>query len=309
MRIIKSELHELPLRVNNFKRMKKVRLRFLFLISIAAFLATGFNSCETAPKEKFIGLQLWSVKDDMQKDAAATIAAVGEMGYKFVETAGYADGKIYNMDPVEFKNLCETNGLKFLGAHTGQDAPDSAKWDETMAWWDVCIDAHKAAGVKWIVQPWMGKTGYESLDGLKHYCKYFNAVGEKCNAAGIRFGYHNHDNEFKVELEGKPVYDWMMELTDPEKVMFQLDLYWIVEGGKDPLDYFNKYQGRFELWHIKDHKEVGESGEMDFEAMFAQRGQSGAEYGIVEVEEYNFEPLESCKKSLEFLKAAEYVDL
>ncbi len=289
--------------------MSGKKIRILFLVVMVAFLFAGLSSCETAPKEKTIGLQLWSVKDDMQKDAPATIAAVGEMGYKFVETAGYGDGKIYGMDPLAFKELCETNGLQFLGAHTGQDVPTEENWDKTMEWWDVCIAAHKSAGVKWIVQPWMGGTGYESLEGLKKYCEYFNAVGEKCNAAGIRFGYHNHDQEFTKELEGKPVYDWMLELTDPDKVMFQLDLYWIEHGGKNSLDYFAKYPGRFELWHIKDQAEVGASGKMDFAAIFAKRKQAGAEYGIVEVEEYNFTPIESCKKSIEFLKAADYVDL
>jgi sugar phosphate isomerase/epimerase len=177
-----------------------------------------------------------------------------------------------------------------------------------MAWWDEAIQAHADAGVEWIVQPWMGRTGYESLDGLKRYCEYFNAVGEKCNAKGIRFGYHNHANEFTTEHEGKPVYDWMLELTDPGKVMFQLDLYWIVEGGKDPLDYFERYPGRFEVWHIKDKEELGASGNMDFESMFAQREKSGAEYGVVEVEQYNYEPIESVRMSYEFLEQAEYVD-
>lgn len=284
---------------------KKINLK---IMTIALVLAVGFSSFKTAKKEKFIGLQLWSVKDDMKKDVPGTLAAVGEMGYKFVETAGYGDGKIYGLDPVEFKKLCKKNGLKFLGAHTGQAVPTAEKWDETMKWWDTCIAAHKKAGVKWIVQPFMDKVGYESLDGIKRYCEYFNAVGEKCNAAGIRFGYHNHDKEFTTEFEGKPVYDWMMELTDPEKVMFQLDLYWIDHGGKDALDYFDKYAGRFELWHIKDEKELGESGKMDFKSTFAQRTKSGAKYGIVEVERYNFDPLVSVEKSLQYLNAQDYVD-
>lgn len=287
--------------------MLKKRMN-LKIMAAALLLAVGFTSFKAAKKEKFIGLQLYSLRTDMKKDVPGTIAAVGEMGYKFVETAGYGDGKIYGMDPVEFKKLCKKNGLKFLGAHTGQDAPTKEKWDETMKWWDTCIAAHKKAGVKWIVQPWMGKTGYESLEGLKTYCEYFNAVGEKCNAAGIRFGYHNHDKEFTKEFEGKPAYDWMLELTDPEKVMFQLDLYWIAQGGKDALDYFDKYPGRFELWHIKDEKELGASGKMDFAASFAKRELSGAEYGIVEVERYDFEPKVSCKKSMEFLEAQDYVD-
>jgi sugar phosphate isomerase/epimerase len=286
-----------------------MKLKLLVFVGIVGFLSMGWSSCVKKPKEKFIGLQLWSVKDDMKKDVPATLAAVGEMGYKFVEAAEYGEGKIYGMEPTEFKNLCEKNGLKFLGAHTGQDVPTAETWDNTMAWWDVCIAAHKKAGAKWIVQPWMGIEGYNSLDGLKRYCEYFNAVGEKCNAAGIRFGYHNHDKEYTTVIDGKTVYDWMLELTQPEKVMFELDLYWIVIGGKNPLDYFEKYPGRFELFHIKDHEEVGASGKIDFEAIFAERENAGAKYGIVEVERYNFEPLESVKQSIEFIKTADYIDL
>ncbi|WP_246241533.1 sugar phosphate isomerase/epimerase family protein [Draconibacterium mangrovi] len=298
---------------------RRISLKLVAAIAVAVLFMQGLTSCNSAPKkaeekstevkkELFIGLQLWSVKDNMGEDVAATLKAVGESGYKFVETAGYGDGKMYGIDPVEFKNLCESNGLQFLGAHTGQSVPTEETWDETMAWWDTCIAAHKAAGAKWIVQPSMGGSAYESLDGIKAYCEYFNAVGEKCNAAGIRFGYHNHDKEFTTEYEGKPLYDWMLELTDPEKVMFQLDLYWIAEGGKSAVDYFEKYPGRFELWHIKDEKELGESGKMDFASVFAEREKSGAKYGIVEVERYNFEPLESCKKSFEYLAAQDYVD-
>jgi len=291
--------------------MKKKMLKGFMLFGVAVFSGLGFFSCNApAPVEgKFIGLQLYSVRADMQNDSAATVAKVGEIGYKFVEAAGYSDGKFYGMDPESFKELCETNGLQFLGSHTGQDVPDSLGWETTMAWWDQCIDAHAAAGVKWIVQPWMGSTGYESVEGVKRYCEYFNAVGEKCNARGIRFGYHNHDREFSTDLEGKPVYDWMLEFTDPEKVMFQLDLYWIVVGGENPVDYFNNYPGRFELWHIKDKEEVGASGMMDFESIFAAKEKSGMKYGIVEVEEYNFEPIESCRLSLEWLNNSDFIKM
>ena len=299
---------------------KKHHSKLVMMIAVLAILAQGFTACNSKPKkaedeksaektEKFIGLQLYSVRGDMEKDAVATMKAVGEMGYKFIEAASYGDGKIYGMTPADFKALCEESGLEFLGAHTGQDVPSEENWDTTMSWWDDCIAAHKAAGAKWIVQPWMGGTGYESLEGLKRYCEYFNAVGEKCNAAGIRFGYHNHDKEFTTEFEGKPLYDWMLELTDPDKVMFEMDLYWIEHGGKNPTDYFEKYPGRFYLWHIKDEKEVGASGEMDFASIFAEREKAGAKYGVVEVEAYNFEPLVSVEKSLEFLNEQDYVDL
>jgi len=131
-------------------------------------------------------------------------------------------------------------------------------------------------------------------------------VGEKCKAKGIEFGYHNHDKEFTTVLEGKPVYDWMLELTKPEDVMFQMDLYWITEGGKTPAAYFNKYPGRFMLYHIKDEKELGASGKMDFNAIFASGEKSGMQYGIVEVEQYDFEPLVSCKKSLDFMNTTNF---
>lgn len=288
--------------------ISKLTNKILFLVGIAVF-AVAFIGCGSqTEREKFIGLQLYSLRDALKQDVEGTIVQVGEMGYNFVEAAGYRNGQFYGMSPQAFKELCEANGLQFLGSHSGHNVPDSTNWDQTMAWWDEAIQAHADAGVKWIVQPSMSKEGYESLDGLKRYCEYFNAVGEKCNEKGIRFGYHNHANEFRTEHDGKPVYDWMLELTDPEKVMFQLDLYWIVEGGKDPRDYFEKYPGRFEIWHIKDKEELGASGMMDFEGMFAEREKSGAEYGVVEVEKYNFEPVESVRRSLQFLHQAEYVD-
>lgn len=282
--------------------MKPYSSLTLMIMAITMLL----TSCSEKKSEKFIGLQLYSLREDMKTDPAGTVKKVGEMGYAFVETAGYSDGKFYGMEPEAFKALVEENGMKFISSHTGQNLPDSASWDQTMAWWDICIEAHKKAGVSYIVQPWMGKEGYESLDGLARFCKYFEAVGEKCNAQGIRFGYHNHDKEFS-QLDSVTIYNYMLENTDPVKVMFQMDLYWVVEGNANPLDYFEKYPGRFELWHVKDEAEVGASGKMDFAAIYTQVEKSGMKYQIVEVERYNFEPIVSVQKSLDFLMNADYV--
>ncbi|MFN8241650.1 MAG: sugar phosphate isomerase/epimerase [Bacteroidales bacterium] len=290
--------------------MKKSLLLSSFMVlALAGVLLTITYSCQTGPKGKNIGLQLYSLRDTIWKDLPGTIEKVGKMGYKTVETAGYGKGKLYGLDPAEFKALCEKNGLVVISAHTGMPLPDSAHMAATMAWWDTCIAAHAAAGVKYIVQPFMGGDAYDTLPVLKAYCDYFNAVGEKCNAKGIRFGYHNHDKEFSTQLEGNTIYDFMLANTDPAKVMFQMDLYWTVVGGKNPVDYFNKYPGRFESWHIKDKAEVGASGMMDFASIWAAAATSGMKYGIVEVEEYNFDPYVSCQKSLEFLNAAEYVKM
>jgi sugar phosphate isomerase/epimerase len=274
------------------------------MIFIAAIMI--LSSCSTPGPELGIGLQLYSVRDDMREDPVATIEKVGAMGYDFVESAGYGDGKIYGMEPAEFTALVEKNGMVYRGAHTGQAIPDSGSWEVLMPWWDQCIEAHKKAGAEYIVQPFMGGTGYASLAGLADYCAYFNAVGEKCNAAGIKFGYHNHAGEF-AELEGEIIYDYLLENTDPDKVFFQIDLYWINEGKADAADYFEKYPGRFTSFHIKDEKELGESGEMDFVSLLAMADKAGAKYHVVEVERYSFEPLESVEKSLEFLREIKFV--
>ena len=281
--------------------MKYISQRGLLILVVSLMM----NAC-AQPVKKDIGLQLWSVRDDMKKDAEATLMQVGQMGYTFIEAAGYGDGSFYGMQPFDFKQLLNENGLRFLASHTGQPLPDSTTWDATMEWWDTCIAAHKEAGVKYIVQPSMNKKGYGTLADLKRYCDYFNAIGEKCNAQGIRFGYHNHDKEFE-DVDGVVRYDYMLNNTDPDKVMFQLDLYWIMKGGKDAIAYFNAYPGRFELWHVKDEKELGESGLMNFEPIFKAASTAGMQHIIVEVERYNFTPLESVKKSLDYLVDASYV--
>ncbi|MFW6019808.1 MAG: sugar phosphate isomerase/epimerase family protein [Bacteroidales bacterium] len=278
-------------------------MRYYTLLLLVALLSSNLLLCNN---NKEIGLQLWSVRVDMGDDPVATIQQVGEIGYDFVEAAGYADGKFYGMEPIEFKRVLNENGLEFLSSHTGQNLPDDENCEQTMQWWENCIDAHAKAGVKYIVQPSMDEKGYGSLEDLKRYCDYFNTVGEMCAEKGIKFGYHNHDKEFET-VDGVTRYDYMLQNTDPDKVFFQLDLYWITVGGKDPLDYFEEYPGRFTLWHVKDEKELGESGMMDFEPIFAKAEKGGMKHIIVEVERYNFEPLVSVEKSYNFLMEAGYV--
>jgi sugar phosphate isomerase/epimerase len=288
------------------KKITKISAQ-LVIAAVAVFLLNSLSSCTQQQQEKEIGLQLYSLRDTMGKAPKATIEKVGEIGYTFVEPAGYGDGKFYGMEPKEFKKVVNDAGMEVISSHTGRPAPDSANWDKTMEWWDQCIQAHKEVGVDYIVQPFMGKDAYNSLEGLKRYVKYFNAVGEKCNEAGIKFGYHNHDQEFTTEFNGTKIYDYMLQNTDPEKVFFQIDLYWAVEGGVDPVSYFEEYPGRFTLWHVKDEAELGESGMMDFENYFQNAEQSGMQYQIVEIEEYNFDPIVSVEKCHDFLMNADYV--
>ncbi len=263
-----------------------------------------FTGCNQ-PKD--IYLQLYSVRDDIQADYTGTIAKVAEIGYTGIEAAEYNDGQFYGMSPVDFKKSIENAGMIVLSSHAGRPLAEPAtdtNWDETWAWWDTAIQAHLDAGMKYLVTASIPAP--KTLADLQAYCEYFNQIGEKCNAAGLKFGYHNHAFEF-VEVEGEMMYDYMINNTDPEKVFFQMDTYWVVEGGYDPVDYINEYPGRFELLHIKDELELGKSGKVDFENIFHNIDASGAKFVIVEVERYTDGPFEGVIESYDYLNNAEFV--
>lgn len=266
-------------------------------------------SCDPAPKkvEKSIGLQMYSLRDQIGRDAENVddiIAQIGEMGYKYVETASYWNGEIYGMSPETFKAKCEAAGLEPLSCHVGDvgSGPVEPNW----AAWDLCIDTHQKAGMKYIVIPSMPTPETEAE--LQAFCDYYNQIGEKCIAAGLKLGYHNHDFEFKkIYDSGISMYDYMVQHTDPAKVFFQLDVYWSQKGNRPASELFAQYPGRFELLHIKDEAELGESGFMNFEDVFKNIDQSGTKYLIVEVERYNLPALESVKVSFDYLIDAPYV--
>ncbi len=285
--------------------MKRITYFFGFLF-LACFMAAGIVSCEAPEEDKFIGIQLWSVRGDMIADPEGTLRELGEMGYSFIETANYQDGKFYGMDPVSFRALVEAKGMKFISSHLGRELPPEEEWDEAMEWWATAIDAHVRGEVPYMVLPYMPKSAFENLEVLQRWADYFNTIGEMAREKGVRFGFHNHAIEF-TEVEGIVAYDYLLDNTDPELVFFQLDLYWIVEGGKDPVDYFRRYPGRFLMYHVKDKQEVGASGTIDFRASYENAELAGMRYHIVEVEDYNYEPIESVRVSLEYLMNADYV--
>ena len=278
-------------------------LGFVLLLSSCTQPKANNESAGVDAKfDKDIYIQLYSVRDDIKSDFKGTLSEVAKAGYKGIEAANYNDGKFYGLTPEEFKSEIEAVGMEVLSSHTGRPLEgkiEETNWEDVWNWWDTAIDAHKRAGMKYIAAPWMPTPS--TLKDLKKYCDYYNQVGEKCNAAGLKFGYHNHDFEYK-EIEGKVMYDYMLENTDPDKVFFEMDVYWTIQGGHDPVEYFNKYPGRFKLLHIKDEKELGGGDSvMDFDNLFKNIDKSGVEHIIVEVEHYNFEPLESVKQSIDYL--------
>jgi sugar phosphate isomerase/epimerase len=304
-----------------FTQIKKQRImqnRRDFLKQASALLAGGvvapqlLSSCggKTAAtaSTKNIGLQLYSLREMVKDEGIVKVLeTVAKMGYKNLETADYSDGKIYGLPPQEFKKIVNDLGMKCTSAHLSQ-AYNKEKEAEVMAWWDKAIATHNEAGLKYIVQPWMPITAEENtLDDLKVYCDYFTSVGYKTAAASIAFGYHNHDFEFK-EIEGQRIYDFMLQNVSQNHVFFELDVYWCIVGGGDPVNYLKELPTQFKTIHIKDEKEIGASGEINFQPIFEQMKANNIKDWYVEVERYtNNDPVASVQESFDFLNKADYV--
>ena len=284
------------------------------ILTLAAVM-TMFTSCCTpsckTSCEKEISLQLYSIRDTIWRSGNkmdSIFKGVAAMGYKGIEAAGYGNGKFYGMTPEEFKAVAEKYGLKVVSSHTNRSlsAEELASGDftEALKWWEQAIADHKAAGMKYIVNPWCNRPG--TLQELKVICDYFNEIGKMCNAAGLKYGYHNHSHEM-VKVEDRVMLEYMIENTDAENVFYELDVYWSVMGKMSPVELFNKYPGRFSLLHIKDHREVGQSGMVGFDAIFNNHKTAGVKAIIVEIEGCKGTTMDGAKASIDYLLNAPFV--
>ena len=251
------------------------------------------------PKDKNIGIQLVSVKNLMEENPENTLKQLGRMGYSYVETFVYNNGSFYNYSPTEFKELVEKNGMRFLGSMTFYNPIDKSK-KEIENWWSKTILDHKEAGVAYISTSNNDIKNIKTLDDLKKYTSYYNKVGKWCKKAGLQFIYHNHKDEF-LSIEGEIVYDYFLQNTNPKFVYFQSDLYWMHVAEINPVTYFKTYPKRFISWHVKDYKELGQSGKIDFKDIFKYQEISGVQYILSEVEDYNFPPLISVGLAWEYI--------
>jgi sugar phosphate isomerase/epimerase len=286
-------------------------MKNFFVILTTILMLTGCCSvAKNQPQQmKAIALQLYSLRDAMNVSPDATIDSIGKMGYAAIEAANYNDGKFYGKTPAEFKDAVESAGMQVLSSHTCKLLSDEElagkDFTAALAWWNEAIDAHLAAGMQYVVCPWLSVP--KTIADLQTYCDYFNQVGKLCKERGLLFGYHNHSHEFAL-VEGQRMYDYMLEHTNADYVFFEMDVYWAVRGGQSPVDYFNKYKGRFKLLHIKDDKELGESGMVGFDAIMRSLDAAGTQHLVVEVENYNYAPIESVRRSLKYLQTlAHYI--
>ncbi|HEV8263895.1 MAG TPA: sugar phosphate isomerase/epimerase [Gemmatimonadales bacterium] len=266
----------------------------------AAVLGPSLVACApkaAAAKIAAIGLQLYTVRDLMKKDVEGTLAAVAAAGYKEVEFAGYHD-----KSPADIRAMLDRHGLTAPSVHTGDIAP---------AAWAKALDAAKIIGHQYIVVPWIPEARRKTLDEWKRVAADFNRVAATAKAAGVQFGYHNHDFEFQL-VEGRIPFDVLLAETDPNLVKLEIDLYWITKGGQDPLAYFARWPGRVPLVHVKDslgppdHKmvDVG-AGKIDWKRIFARRAQAGIEHFFVEHDQ-PADALASIKASCDYLKRLEF---
>jgi sugar phosphate isomerase/epimerase len=263
------------------------------LMSLPAILKAG-------TMKSGIGLQLYTLRQVIMKDVKGTLRAVAEMGYTEAETYGYRDGKLFGMTVQEFGDFMKSIGMKTVSGHYGIDMT-TTNWDKA------CEDA-KALGQSYVVVPWMDKKYYSSLDELKKTCDILNKAGETAKKVGLQMGYHNHAFELE-KVEGKVIMDTMLGQLDAGLVTWEMDIYWIVRGGANPEQYFEKYPGRFQLWHVKDmdkadpekNADVG-TGSIDFKKLFAKAKQAGMKNFFVEQETYPSSPMESTKNCIGYLK-------
>ncbi|GHT43379.1 sugar phosphate isomerase [Bacteroidia bacterium] len=265
------------------------------------------TSCGAGAPKKNIGLQLYSLRE-MVKDEGIekVLETVAKMGYTNVELASYDNGKIYNMAPAEFKKLLDANGLKCTSAHLSTTYTKETE-AEAFLWWDKAIEAHSTVGLKYLIQPWLSVGEATPIDELKMYCDYFSSVGQKTAAASISFGYHNHAHEF-LKIGDRIIYDFMLDNVSKNHVTFELDVYWCIKGGKNPVTYLSERASQFKAIHIKDEKEIGASGEIDFKPIFDQMKANNVKDWFVEVEQYTKnDPVASVKESYDYLAKADYV--
>jgi sugar phosphate isomerase/epimerase len=273
------------------------------LTSIAVLTVTIFtfiaNVNAQSTGKPFGGLALYTVRDSMMKDTRATLAKVAQAGYLNVESAGYNNGKFYNLSPSEFKALLDEMHLTPISAHQGSVTFENA---------DKQIADLKEAGFKYFVIPVppMGTFSYDAVNkkmgmkgGAKALAETLNILGKKCKDAGLELLYHNHDFEFNKDDEGNVVLDYLLEHCDKSIVNFQMDLYWVTKAGQDPVDYFKRYPGRFKIWHVKDMDDQGRfapvgNGHIDFKRVLAEKKLSGMQYYYVEQDAcFNETPLEA----------------
>jgi len=243
------------------------------------------------------GLQLWTVKEDMAKNAKDTLRKISTYGYKQIESFEGAQGIFWGMKNTEFKKYMDDLGMKIISSHCAHTVDFERKAAEAAE-----------IGMKYLICPWLGPQ--KSINDYKKAAAQFNKCGEVCKKNGIRFAYHNHDYSFKI-TDGQVPQEVMMNSTDKNLVDFEMDIYWVVAAGQDPKEWFAKHPGRFKLCHVKDLAKTAKGhesvqigkGTIDFASVLKDGTSKGLQYYIIEQEAFTgTNPLESAAADAKYMK-------
>ena len=259
-----------------------------------------------APVAYKAGIQLYSLRDYLAQDPKSVLAKVAKAGYQEVETYGYSpENHYWGLKPTEFKAVLAANGLTTPSGHYDLGAylreGNEAQLDTTIA-------AAKACGQQYVIIPYLDEKLRATPADFKALAAKFNKAGARCKSAGLRLGYHNHDFEFK-SVEGTMLYDVLLKETDPSLVDFEMDIYWVVRAGQDPIKLMQVHPRRFPLWHIKDmdkakpdlNTEIG-SGSIDYRKIMAYASTAGLKHAIMEQENFAMDAYQSIAQSAAYMR-------
>lgn len=257
-------------------------------------------------KPKKIGVQLYTLRDAFSNDVKGVVEHVAKSGYKEVEVYGYSsENGFFGTSPKDLKKILDDNGLKAPSGHYNFDVMLRNK---TADYLKASIECANQLGSEYLVIPTLYEDIRKNQDDYKRIAQKMNEIGLLCKQSGLKLGYHNHAFEFE-KFGNQTAYDILLQETDKKLVDFEMDLYWVIYSGNNPLDFFKANPGRFKMWHVKDmdkfkadsNTEVG-NGKIDFKAIFAEAKLSGMQHFFVEQEtNYAVDPLESIKTSREYI--------
>jgi len=251
------------------------------------------------------GLQLFSLREQLPKDVKGVIGKVAEAGYKQVETFGYSkENGFWGLSAAEFKKLLRSNGLTTPSGHYGMDAFFKSGEINTI---DDAIEAAKILEQDYVTIPYISPNLRQNANDIKSLVNWVNVAAKRVQNAGLKLSYHNHNFEFEP-VEGQMLMEVLLKNTDPDLVDFEMDVYWVIRAGQDPVQWLENYPGRFKLIHAKDmdkadqklNTEVG-SGSIDFKKIFKAARSEGVKYYIVEQENFKIDPYASIAQSNKYL--------
>ena len=279
-------------------------LRGAALTTLAMSMPFKNELMAMASKSNAFGLQLWSVKQALSKDPLAVLKQLSDNGYKKIESFEGAKGMFWGMKNTEFKKVMDDLGMNMVSSHCN-DTGDLVSFERKAA-------AAGEIGLKYLICAFKGPQ--KSLDNFKKFTDEFNACGEIAKKHGLRFAYHNHDYSFKA-MEGIVPQDLMMDGTNPDLVDFEMDMYWTVAAGVDPIAYMDKHPNRFKLVHVKDLTKTATGhescvigkGTIDYKSLLSKVAKHGVQHMIVEQEAYTgTNELDAARDNAAYLKTLKW---